>query len=128
MISVLDEFGYRVVTPVQVLKAVNYNVPQKRERLILVGIRKDIDIEYEYPKPYNKVYNLRDALKKGDLYNCDVPESEGVQYPKRKRRYWLWFLNMVIGGTYLWKYKRNICKKFLSRRRQNWDGSSYRLG
>ena len=33
MISILDEIGYDVV-PVQVLKAINYNVPQKRERLI----------------------------------------------------------------------------------------------
>ncbi len=48
MISILDEIEYNVVTPTRVLKAINYNVPQKRERLILVGIRKDIAIEYEY--------------------------------------------------------------------------------
>lgn len=46
MISILDEIGYHVV-PVQVLKAINFKVPQKRERLILVGIRKDIDLQYE---------------------------------------------------------------------------------
>ena len=57
MISILDEIGYDVV-PVQVLKAINFNVPQKRERLILVGIRKDIDLKYEYPKPYKKIFNL----------------------------------------------------------------------
>ena len=38
------ELGYKVV-PVKVLKAINYRVPQKRERLILVGIRKDIKID-----------------------------------------------------------------------------------
>ena len=54
MISILDEIGYNVV-PVQVLKAINYRVPQKRERLILVGVRKDIDIEYKYPKPHKKI-------------------------------------------------------------------------
>ena len=43
MISILDEIGYHVV-PVQVLKAIHYKVPQKRERLILVGIRKDISV------------------------------------------------------------------------------------
>jgi DNA (cytosine-5)-methyltransferase 1 len=56
MISILDEIGYNVV-PVQVLKAINFKVPQKRERLILVGIRKDIDLRYKYPLPYKKVYN-----------------------------------------------------------------------
>ena len=84
MISILDEIGYNVV-PVEVLKAINYKVPQKRERLILVGIRKDIDVKYEYPKPYKKIYNLKDALKKGDLFDTDVPKSNGVKYPESKK-------------------------------------------
>jgi DNA (cytosine-5)-methyltransferase 1 len=84
MISILDEIGYRVA-PIKVLKAINYRVPQKRERLILVGIRKDIDIEFNYPKPHNKIYNLSDALKKGELYDCDVPKSKGSEYPKHKK-------------------------------------------
>lgn len=83
MISILDEIGYNVV-PVKVLKAVNYRVPQKRERLIIVGIRKDIEVEYEYPKPSKKIYNLSDALKKGELYDCDVPKSAGAKYPLSK--------------------------------------------
>lgn len=86
MISVLDEIGYRVIKPVRVLKAIDYNVPQKRERLILVGIRKDLDIEYKYPRPFEKVYNLDAALKKGDLYDCDVPDSPGTKYPEHKKK------------------------------------------
>lgn len=86
MISILDEIGYKVVTPVQVLKSINYNVPQKRERLILVGVRKDIALEYSYPVPYDKIYNLKDALKKGDLYPNDVPISKGTSYPDHKRK------------------------------------------
>jgi len=84
MISILDEIGYNVV-PVQVLKAINYRVPQKRERLIVVGIRKDIDINYKYPNPHEKIYNLADALKKGELYDSDVPKSEGSRYPEHKK-------------------------------------------
>jgi len=84
MISILGEIGYNVM-PVEVLKAVHYNVPQKRERVILVGIRKDIEIKYNYPKPHAKIYNLVDALKKGELYNCDVPKSEGSKYPEHKK-------------------------------------------
>jgi len=85
MISILDEIGYNVV-PVQVLKAINYRVPQKRERLILVGIRKDVDVVFEYPKPHRKIFNLQDALKKGDLFQCDVPESVGAKYPEYKKK------------------------------------------
>ncbi len=84
MISILDEIGYNVV-PVQVLKAINYKVPQKRERLILVGIRKDITAKYEYPKPYKKIYNLEDALKKGELFDTNVPKSLGAKYPESKK-------------------------------------------
>jgi DNA (cytosine-5)-methyltransferase 1 len=86
MISILDEIGYNVVSPFQVLKAVNYNVPQKRERLILVGIRKDIDIEYKYPLPNDTVYNLGDALKKGTLFDSNVPKSNGTKYPEHKKK------------------------------------------
>lgn len=84
MISILDEIGYNVV-PVEVLKAINYKVPQKRERLILVGIRKDIEVKYQYPKPYKKIYSLKDALKKGELFNANVPKSLGAKYPKSKK-------------------------------------------
>lgn len=83
MISILDEIGYKVA-PVNVLKAINYRVPQKRERLILVGIRKDINLNFEYPKPHKKTFNLKDALKKGELYDCNVPKSDGAKYPKSK--------------------------------------------
>ena len=41
MVDILDEIGYNVLPP-QVLKAIHYNVPQKRERLVIVGIRKGI--------------------------------------------------------------------------------------
>ena len=85
MISVLDEIGYHVV-PVEVLKAIHYKVPQKRERLILVGVRKDIDIKYEYPTPYKKIYSLKDALKKGELFDCNVPKSRGAKYPEYKKQ------------------------------------------
>lgn len=85
MISILDEIGYNVV-PVEVLKAIHYKVPQKRERLILVGIRKDIQVKYEYPTPYKKIYNLIDALKKGELFDSDVPKSSGAKYPEYKKQ------------------------------------------
>jgi len=115
MISILDEIGYKVV-PVQVLKAIHYNVPQKRERLILVGIRKDIALDYEYPKAHKRIYNLSDALKKGDLFNCDVPQSEGAKYPKNK----IEVLDMVPPKGYWRDLPLEIQKSFM--------GGSFHLG
>lgn len=85
MKSILDEIGYNVV-PAQVLKAIHYRVPQKRERLILVGIRKDISLKYVYPNPHRKIYHLKDALKKGDLFDSNVPKSAGATYPAYKKK------------------------------------------
>lgn len=115
MISILDEIGYNVV-PVEVLKAINYKVPQKRERLILVGIRKDIDLKYEYPKPYKKIYNLKDALKKGELFDCNVPKSPGAKYPESKKC----VLDLVPPKGYWRDLPIDIQKEFM--------GASFYLG
>jgi DNA (cytosine-5)-methyltransferase 1 len=108
MMSVLDEIGYNVV-PIQVLKAINYRVPQKRERLILVGIRKDIALQYEYPKPYNKLYTLEDALKKGELFDSPVPKSIGARYPEHKKE----VLDLVPPKGYWRDLPLEIQKQFM---------------
>ncbi|OEK09232.1 DNA (cytosine-5-)-methyltransferase [Flavivirga aquatica] len=134
MISILDEIGYSVI-PVQVLKAINYRVPQKRERVILVGIRKDINLKYEYPKPHNKIYNLVDALKKGELYDCDVPISEGSKYPEHKKT----VLDLVPQKGYWRNLPLEIQKEYMGKsfylgggktgiaRRIGWDEPSLTL-
>ena len=134
MISILDEIGYNVV-PVKVLKAINYKVPQKRERVILVGVRKDINIKYEYPKPHNKIYNLIDALKKGELYDCNVPKSEGSKYPEHKKA----VLDLVPQKGYWRNLPLDIQKEYMGKsfylgggktgiaRRIGWDEPSLTL-
>ena len=50
--KILSEFnacGYKV--QFQLLKAVEFGVPQRRERVIIVGIRNDINKTFVYPKP-----------------------------------------------------------------------------
>ena len=134
MISILDEIGYNVV-PVEVLKAIHYKVPQKRERLILVGVRKDIDINYEYPKPSDKIYNLKDALLKGELFNCDVPKSEGSKYPLHKKE----ILDLIPPKGYWRDLPIDIQKEYMGKsfylgggktgmaRRIGWDEPSLTL-
>lgn len=97
--SVIADLGYTLVEP-RVLKAIQYQVPQKRERLILIAIRNDIadKVKFHYPSPYNRVVTLRDAFFKGILYDCDVPESIGQKYPQRKKE----IMEQVPMGGY-WK-------------------------
>ena len=84
--NTIKELGYTLVEP-QVLKAIMYKVPQKRERIILIAIRNDIaeKVTFKYPEPYKRVVTLRDAFFAGDLFGTDVPESEGQTYPQRKK-------------------------------------------
>ncbi len=84
--NTIKEIGYTLIEP-RVLKAMYYKVPQKRERLFLVGIRNDlidkID-DFNFPSPFSKVLTLQDAFKKGILFNCNVPESIGDKYLEKK--------------------------------------------
>lgn len=43
-----EDAGY--VLSYKLLNAADYGVPQKRERVILVGIRKDLGLKYEFPE------------------------------------------------------------------------------
>lgn len=49
---ILDDFesmGY--VVKHRILNAADFGVPQTRQRVIIIGVRNDIDFEYEYPEP-----------------------------------------------------------------------------
>ena len=97
MKNVIGELGYDLIDPT-VLKAIFYQVPQKRERLFLIGIRKDLNAKdkFKFPDPYYRIMTVKDALKKGELYPTSVPKSQGSQYPERKRE----ILEMVPPGGY----------------------------
>lgn len=84
--NAIDELGYTLVEP-RVLKAVMYQVPQKRERLFLVAVRNDVadKVTFSWPSPFSRVMTLRDAFYKSVIYDTDVPKSEGVDYPSKKR-------------------------------------------
>lgn len=135
MISILDEIGYTVLDP-QVLKAIYFNVPQKRERLVLVGIRKDLIPNFNYPVPNKeRILTLKDALKKGILYNSDVEPSIGTKYPKRKKE----ILDLVPPGGYWRDLPLDIQKEYMQQsfylgggktgmaRRISWDEPSLTL-
>lgn len=57
----LKSLGYNV--KVKLMNAMWYEVPQSRERLIFIGLRKDLKADITFPKPLKKVITIKQALK-----------------------------------------------------------------
>lgn len=73
ILDLLDNAGY--VTTYKVLNSINYGVPQLRERIYFVGIRKDLyNGTFNFPTPMNLV-KLKDFLLSS---NNDIQE---IQHP-----------------------------------------------
>lgn len=80
MLKVFENSGYDVVY--KVLNSLDYSVAQKRQRVVIVGIRKDIKNkikdDFEFPKSHDKKLTLKDILK-------NVPKSECATYNEAKK-------------------------------------------
>ena len=134
--SVIADIGYELVDP-KILKAIFYRVPQKRERLLLIGVRKDLaqHFSFNWPAKASRIYTVRDALKKGELFPCDVPLSDGQKYPKRKAE----ILAMVPPGGYWRDLPLDVQKEYMKKsfylgggktgmaRRLSWNAPSLTL-
>jgi len=85
--QIVEDFtaaGYNVEA--KLVNSRDYGVPQIRERVFLVGVRKDLDYKYEFPKPTHgndqglKPYvTLREAI--GDLEEDPGPYFTGSYSP-----------------------------------------------
>lgn len=63
LLEVLDELGFNSYW--KVLNAKDCGVPQNRERVFVISIRKDIDNgTYDFPKPFDTGIRLKDVLDK----------------------------------------------------------------
>ena len=68
----LDDAGYDVVPP-QILNAMDFGVPQHRERIYIIGFRKDLHINiesFQYPEPIttgDKRPKFRDVMEKEEV-------------------------------------------------------------
>ncbi|MGN0609942.1 MAG: DNA cytosine methyltransferase [Oscillospiraceae bacterium] len=100
--DIFTEQGYTIQK--KILNAWDYNVPQKRERLITVGIRNDLSdkINFSFPEPCEYKPVLRDIL-------LDCPQSCGVRYSKKKEE----IFSLVPPGGYWRDIPENIAKEYM---------------
>lgn len=72
LVKIIDEIGYNVRTPIQILNAANFGVPQNRKRVFILAGRKDLNIIPDYPLPTHK--NIREKKE----HDWDLPFSPTV--------------------------------------------------
>lgn len=83
----LEEAGYRVFY--KVLNSIDYGVPQMRERIYFVGIRKDLvsdNFEFNFPRPQEKV-RVKDyliSIKELELDEKEVTYGTFLKYIENK--------------------------------------------
>jgi len=102
ILDIFEKTGYKIQK--QVLNAWDYGVAQKRERLITIGIRKDLTdkIQFDFPKKYDYKLVLKDVL-------YDVPDSESVPYGENKRK----IFELVPPGGYWRDIDSKIAKDYM---------------
>lgn len=88
-LSKMDDFGYK--SYYQLLNAKDYGIPQNRERVFTISIRKDIDKGFEFPKPFELKLRLKDMLddevdEKYFLTDSQVESIKKSNYTQNKRR------------------------------------------
>lgn len=102
MTEIFEQAGYGIQK--KVLNAWDYGVPQKRERLITVGIRNDLAdrICFEFPASHDYKPVLRDIL-------LDCPKSEGSLYSEYKTK----IFELVPPGGYWKDIDQSTAKEYM---------------
>jgi DNA (cytosine-5)-methyltransferase 1 len=107
IIKELENLGYKVAF--KVLRAQFLDVPQKRERLIIFGIRSDQKSPFLFPVEKDYTIDLKAALK-------GVPKSDGQTYSDSKAK----IMNLIPEGGYWRDLPDALQRKYM--------GGSYHLG
>lgn len=99
----------------QMLNASDFDVPQDRKRVFFVGIRKDLNFQFQFPKPVKEKITLDQAIS--DLKNSVVRAKEGNKTNNENCK--IPNHEYMIGG---------FSSMFMSRNRvRNWDEQSFTI-
>ncbi len=114
ILEIFKQQGYKV--KYEILNAWDYGVAQKRERLIVVGVRNDLEeqVEFEFPKKQKYKPVLRDIL-------LDCPKSCGAMYSDKKAE----IFKLVPPGGYWRDIPKEIAKEYM---KSCWDMAGGRTG
>ena len=85
--ATMEGLGYKFFY--KVLSAVDYGVPQMRERIYMVCFRDDLGIDsFEYPKPFKLTRHVEDILLKDDALVKDlIKERPDTIFTKEDNKY-----------------------------------------
>jgi DNA (cytosine-5)-methyltransferase 1 len=126
ILKILRDLGYNVAY--RILRAQYLDVPQKRERLIIIGVRQDLNLPILFPVERDYTISLKEALE-----NC--PPSLGQTYSENKRK----ILDLVPAGGYWRDLPVKLQKEYMKgsyhlsggktgmARRLSWDEPSLTL-
>jgi DNA (cytosine-5)-methyltransferase 1 len=108
--SIVTSTGQKYVVGHRVLRSQYLDVPQKRERLILVAVREDTyQGDFFFPEEKDYIVSLRQAIG-------DRPIAPGAEYPESKKE----VMELVPPGGYWRDLPEQIQKKYM--------GASFFLG
>ncbi|MEK7594605.1 MAG: DNA (cytosine-5-)-methyltransferase [Patescibacteria group bacterium] len=126
MVDILQDLGYTVAY--KVLRSQYLDVPQKRERLVIIAVRNDIDFPIVYPREKNYTVSIKEAIG-------DKPKSDGQVYSERKAK----MMALVPPGGYWRDLPVDLQKEYMKAsfymgggktgmaRRLSWDEPSLTL-
>lgn len=106
MLRILNDLGYKV--QYRILKAQYLDVAQKRERLVIIGVKKELELPIAFPKEQNYTISVREAL-------LNVPPSLGQKYTLSKSQ----IMQLIPEGGYWRELPPDLQKSYM--------GASYHL-
>lgn len=98
----LEHFGDYDVK-INLVNAADYGVPQKRERVFIIGVRKDLKIKYEFPNTTHNEHGIegKDSwVTVEDVFNdLQIDEHHYMSYSEERLR----FMKMIPQGGGNWR-------------------------